>query len=260
MPARRRRTLASLVLVSALATLTAAPAHGASYKVTISGKQELTWKVDGTTSGCEVRRGAGSGSVRFSFRDRGAAPAGALARGRGMYFATSIPSKATGTISGAFTDSSATPCPQFAPGDPVIDPTGGCGAETFGVRVDFQYRDDGFIYVTGPQVPLGPVSLAALGGECPFPLGGGFDSSSDRAACGDGSQLWKRSWGVAYSGGQGLFASRIAVKPKTLLRPKGKTVVLTGSAKVDCTIPSQYSGGIKLTGKLTYTLTARKYG
>ena len=243
-----------------LTALAATPAHGADYKVTVSGKQELSWKVDGTTGNCEIRRGAGSGSVTFRFRDRGAAPAGATAQGKGMYFGTSIPSKATGEIQGAFTDSLATACPGFGPGDPVIAPVKGCGAMTFGVRVDFQYRSDGFVYVTGPEVPLGPVSLAALTGECPFPLGGGFDSGSDRSACGDGNQLYKRSWGVSSAFGQGLFASRIAVKPKALLRPKRKTVVLTGSARVDCTIPSQYSGGVKITGKLTFALTAKRVG
>ena len=251
---------AALLIVCALGALGATPAaaRDVDYSVSISGKQDLQWKVDGTRGNCEVRRGAGSGSVSLRFASRKAVPAAALARGRGMFFATSIPSTATGTIAGSFTDTLASACPGFGPGDPVTDPTDGCGTKRFGIRVDFQYRSDGFVYVTGPSAPLGPVSLAQAGGQCPFPMGGGFDDTNDRKACGDGSQLWRRSWGVASGDGQGLFASRFALTPRALLRPRKKTIVLTGKATVDCTVPSSYSGGVKITGKLTYAMTLRR--
>ena len=249
-----------LLLAGVLGALAAAPAaaRDITYSVSISGRQELQWKLDGTRGNCELRRGAGSGSVSFRFASRKAVPAPALARGRGMFFATSIPSTATGTIAGSFTDTVAAACPGFVPGDPVTDSTGGCGPVRFGVRVDFQYRSDGFVYVTGPGTPLGPVSLAQAGGDCPFPVGGRFEDTNDRSACGDGSQLWRRSWGVSSAAGEGLFSSRFAVTPRALLRPRKKTIVLTGKASVDCTVPSSYSGGVKITGKLTYAMTLKR--
>ncbi len=259
--ARAMRSLGLVLLsVGMLGALGGVPATAGAvdYSVSISGRQDLEWKLDGTRGNCELRRGAGSGKVSFRFASRKAAPAAALARGRGMFFATSIPSTATGTLAGAFTDTVAAACPGFVPSDPVTDPTGGCGPVRFGVRVDFQYRSDGFVYVTGPNAPLGPVSLAQAGGECPFPLGGRFDETSDRKACGDGAQQWQRSYGVSYAGGQGLFSSRFALKPRALLRPRKKTIVLTGKAVVDCTVPSSYSGGVKITGKLTYAMTLKR--
>lgn len=244
-------------VLGALGTGTAA-ARDVQYSASISGRQELEWKVDGTRGDCEKRRGAGSGRVSFRFASRTAVPSPALARGRGMYFATSIPSTATGTIAGAFTDSLAAACPGFEPAGPTTEPAGGCGATRFGIRVDFQYRSDGFVYVTGPQTPLGPVSLAQAGGQCPFPMGGRFEDTNDRTACGDGSQLWRRSWGVSSGDGEGLFASRFSLSPRALLRPRKRTIVLTGKAAVDCTVSSSYSGGVKITGKLTYALTLRR--
>jgi hypothetical protein len=253
------RVLLALLAAAVFVAMPAALARAAgsvSYAASVSGKQDLTWKVDGTSGNCEIRRGTGNGTVGFSFKSPKPATAAASSSRQGLSFTSSIPSVAQGSISGNFTDAVETPCPGFTPGDPVTAPTGGCGATRFGVRVDIQARK-AFLYVTGPNTPLGPVSLAQASGECPFPIGGPIDSSSDRSSCGDGRQLWQRSWGVSYSGGAGLFASRVHMTPKQLFRSKRK-VTITGRKDVSCTIESQYSGGVKLTGSLKYTISLKR--
>ncbi len=251
-------TLVGLLLIALAVSAPPANAAGVLYRASISGVQELTWSVDGTRGSCEIRRGTGNGSVKFRFRSPKPGPASALPGRGGLRFSLGLPATATGTIAGTFTDANATPCPGFDPAEPVTRPVDGCGATKFGLRVDAQVRG-AFVYVTGPTVPLGPpASINQAGGSCPFPLGGPIDSSSDRSACGDGNKLWQRSWGVSYSEGRGLAASRIAIKPGTLLRPKRRTVLLTGRSRVDCTIESTYSGGVKLTLDLRYTITLRR--
>jgi hypothetical protein len=235
----------------------AAGAASASYSASISGKQDLTWKVDGTRGNCEIRRGTGEGTVSFRFKSSKPGTAAASSSGKRLSFTSSIPSVATGSIAGHFTDAVETPCPGFEPGAAVTQPAGGCGATRFGVRADIGAHG-AFLYVTGPEVPLGPVSLAQSSGECPFPVGGPIDSSSDRTTCGDGSKLWQRSWGVAASGGEGLLASRIHMTPKQLLGPKRKKITITGRKDISCTVPSDYAGGVKLTGSLKYTITLKK--
>jgi hypothetical protein len=249
--------LTGLVL---LALIGPAPSIAAvSYKATLSGKQELDWKVDGVTTGCESRHGAGGGHMEFHFRNSGPVLAVVVPRGRGMSIPLSIPSVATGSIAGTFADSLAKQCEAQPPRESSTWPTTGCGTTKFGVRADFLYREDGFIYVTGPQLPYTSVPGAKPPGNCPFPFEQSFEHASGSPfPCGDASQQWKRSWGVATTQGQGLFASRLAVKPRALLRPKHKTLTLTGSATVACNVPSEYSGGVQITGKLTYALTLKR--
>jgi type 1 fimbria pilin len=252
---RARCVLLSAVLVAMIAALPHA-ASAAVFKTSISGKQELTWKLDGTTGNCEIRRGTGNGTVSFRFKSTKPAPAFSASGGK-LSFTVSIPSVATGSIAGTFTDKVETPCPGFEPREPFSEDVSGCGATRFGVRADV-VSHGAFLYVTGPNTPLGPVSISQAGGYCPFPLGGSsWDTSLDRSGCGDGKQLWKRSWGVSSSGGEGLLASRIHMTPKQLRRKK---LTITGRASVDCTIPSQYTGGVKLIASLKYTLSLKRMG
>jgi hypothetical protein len=243
---------AGALCVSLLALLPNA-AGAATFRTTISGKQELTWKLDGTTGSCEIRHGVGTGTVKFSFKSSKSS----LIAVAGGNTVGSINTVAKGSISGSFTDTVETPCPGFAPLDPYMDSTAGCGATHYGIRVDIS-RHGAFVYVTGPEVPLGPVSIAQSGNDCPFPDGGySWSTSGDRTACGDGKQVWQRSWGVG--GPTGLFATRLHVTQKGLLHvKKGKTKLLTGHKVVDCTTDSQYSGDIRMTGTLTYTLSMKR--
>lgn len=223
------------------------------YRASISGSQEVSWKVDGTIGNCEIRRGTGEGKVSFRFASAKRTLVTAGKSGGGLAFRSSINATAKGTIAGAFTDALKTPCQGFEPQPSVTDPTDGCGATKFGLRVDLTAKG-AFLYVTGPEVPLGPVSVALGSGHCPSPVNGAFLASNDFTACGDGRQLWKRSWGVASSAGRGLLASRWHLTPKQL--PKGKRKrAFAKHANVDCTMPSGYTGGVRITGTLKYTLT-----
>lgn len=246
--------LSGLLLVAIAASASPASARAVSYRVSVSGQQELTWSVDGTSGSCEIRHGAGNGRVAFRFRSPKPGTGVAKKHGGGLLFLSSIPATATGTIAGTFTDSVSTPCPGFEPSATFTEPVDGCGATKFGVRVDASAHG-AFVYVTGPNWPLGPPgSISATGGSCPFLPSVG---SSDFSTCGDGKKLWQRSWAFGAQGA-GLAASRIAVKPRTLLRPKRRTTLLTGRAKVDCTMTSQYTGGTKIALDLRYTLTLRR--
>lgn len=241
-------------LLVALAVV-AVPASATSYKATVSGQQELTWSMDGTRGGCEIRRGAGSGRAFFRFRSPRSEPATALARGRGLYFGMSNNATATGTIAGSFTDSLSTACSGFEPAPTYVEPAEGCGDMKFGVRVDASAHG-AFLYVTGPNWPISgsPGSTAANGDPCPFLSS---LSNTDFSTCGDGNKLWLRSWAFGALG-QGLAASKIAVKRRALLKPKRRKFSLTGRTKVDCTMPSSYTGGIKITLDLRYTITLKK--
>jgi hypothetical protein len=251
-----RRLLLCALLGGALLAALPLSAEAASYRASISGSQKVSWKVDGTSGNCEIRRGKGEGTVSFRFASAKPAPVAAGKSGGGLAFVGSIPATAKGTIAGAFTDSPETPCPGFEPSPSVTDPAGGCGATKFGVRVDLTAKG-AFVYVTGPRVPLGPGSISQSSGDCPFPVDGSFLDSTDFAACGDGKQLWKRSWGVASSGGRGLLASRWHLTPQQLPKRK-RTRVFPRRATVDCTMPSRYTGGVRITGTLNYTLTLKR--
>lgn len=246
--------LAGLLLVAFAASVSSAGASGVSYSASVSGQQNLTWSIDGTSGSCETRHGAGNGSATFRFRSPKPGTAMASKRGHGLSFLSSIPATATGTIAGTFTDSVATACAGFEPRPVFTEPVTGCGATKFGVRVDASAHGS-FIYVTGPKVPLGaPGSISETGGGCPFLAG---VDSSDFSTCGDGQKLWQRSWAFG-SQGEGLAASRIAVTPRSLVRPKRRTIQLTGRSRVDCTMTSTYTGGVKIALDLHYTLTLRR--
>jgi hypothetical protein len=252
------RSSARVLILGALLLLvlaaTVASAGATSFKASVAGQQELTWSVDGTSGSCETRHGAGSGTVSFKFRSLKPGTAAATKHGNGLSFSSSMPSKATGSIAGTFTDSVATACPGFEPRPTFTEEASGCGATTFGVRVDASAHG-AFIYVNGPNVPLGPVSTSASG-PCPFLSS---LSSTDFAICGDGNKIWQRSWAFG-AAGAGLAVSKIAVKPSKLLKPKKKTTLLTGRSRVDCTMPSQYTDGIKIALDLKYTITLKKIG
>src|SRR6185369_15575673 len=52
----------------ALCLVLAAPCHAAVFRATVSGQQELSWKLDGTTGDCEIRHGIGHGDVKITFK------------------------------------------------------------------------------------------------------------------------------------------------------------------------------------------------
>jgi hypothetical protein len=235
-----------------LATLAAgvASADAATYRVTFSGTQELTWKVDGTTSACESRRGAGQGTVKLSIK--GDKPATMFSSGsKRISLLGSIPSTVKGSITGQFTDTLVTRCQDFEPGPAVTAPTTGCGATAFDLRVDFK-PVGAFTYLVGPSMPGGKT-----GEGCPdFQE---LASSNERTACGDDDALHRRSWGVASSHGAGMFATRLSAAQTKAVKRGGKKT-LTGRTPVECTLDSQYSGGVKLVGVLKYSVSVKRTG
>ena len=248
-----RLTLALAALVGIAVTLAApSPAAAVVYKASISGQQQLDWSVDGTTGSCEIRRGTGSGTVAFAIKTEKPSPITVLRQGKKLYVGGSIANVVgDGSIQGSFTDTLATPCPGFEPDGPYTEPASDCGPMQFPLRVDLT-AVGAFIYITGPRVPTGPIPS-----NCPY--FSSYTESSDRRACGDGDALHKSSFGVTEVFGQGLLASRIQANRKKLLKPKKKVTKLTGRQAIECTLPSfPYSGGVKITGSLQYTLKLRK--
>lgn len=254
-----RARIALLVVAGAVTLAAALPqfADAADFKMTVRGSQTFNWSLDGLTSNCEVRRGSGSGTSSFKFKSSSSSPVNVNTRKKHPRIGTSNNATAIGTVTGSFSDTVATPCDGFYPADPFIAPTTGCGDTKEGLRLDLVPRG-AFVYVTGPNVPLGPVSTSATG-DCPSPVGTSLLLSSDLTACGDGQNLWQRSWGVAYSG-RGLFASKLSISGKRLAKTrKGKTASITGRAVVDCNVPASfYSGGVTMRGELKYTLSFKR--
>lgn len=239
--------------------LATASAGAATFKTSVKGSQELSWSLDGTTSGCEVRRGQGSGVVKFSFKSPKSANLFVSSARKAPNIVGSLGTKAVGSISGSFSDTLSAACGGFEPGPPVVHDASGCGATAFNLRMDFKTRGK-FVHVTGPSLPGGPVSTAANGTPCPFPIDDSLLFSTDLAACGDGTAIWDRSFGVATSGGRGLLLTKLAISSKSLLKTKKRhSKVITGRAVVDCSVPSfPYTSPVKMKAELKFTLTMKR--
>jgi hypothetical protein len=228
---------------------TAGAASSGVFKVSASGKQELTWSLDGTRGACEIRRGAGSGNVKFSFKTPNAA---SLYVSKSGGITGSINLKATGTRAGSFGETTVTPCSGFEPSAPFTEDASDCGATAFAPRMDFKTKG-AFTWITAPS------SIATGGPSCPFYVDSSLLLSSDLKACGDSDTQYKRSWGVSAAAGEGLFASKISPSMKTLLKiKKGKSKTITGKASVDCKPASTYSSPVVIKGSLKYSLKFKR--
>lgn len=224
-----------------------AQAKSGSFKVSVSGTQNYTWSLDGTSGSCEIQRGAGSGTNKFSFKSPKSAPF-FISTSSGIV--GSLNATAKGNRSGAFSVTTATPCPGFEPGPPFFDDASGCGDYKYKLRMDFKQKG-AFQYVTGPAQTNPP-------GACPSPYASPFMLSTDLKECGDilGTQH-KRSFGI--SGAPGLLASKISPSIKTLLKTKkGKSKSITGKAAVECKPASTYSSPVTIRADLKYTLTFKR--
>lgn len=239
------RCLLIAVVLSLAVPSVAQAASSGTFKVSVSGKQSLTWSLDGTSGSCEIRRGSGSGSTSFSFKSPKAA---LLFVSKSGGIVGSLNSTAKGERTGNFTTTTATPCPGFEPQAPYTEDASGCGATKTGIRLDFKTKN-AFTWVSGAANPLPP-------GLCP-----NFTDqllSTDLTACGDSSTQYKRSYGLTY-GGSGLFATKLAISMKTLLKvKKGKKKTITGKAVVDCKPATMLSSPITLKGELKYSLVFKR--
>ncbi|MBJ7353535.1 MAG: hypothetical protein JHC98_01810 [Thermoleophilaceae bacterium] len=234
----------SILTVLALAS-TAGAASSGVFKVSASGKQSITWSLNGTRGSCEIQTGTGSGSTNFSFKT---AKAGLLSVSRSGMLG-SLTTSAKGSQSGSFVETH-TACPPFEVVPPYTQDASGCGARKFDVRMDFATKK-GVTWVIGPAQPL-PL------GSCPSYTDQLL--STDLTSCGDSNTQYKRSFGLAY-GGIGLFASKLNISMKSLLKVrKGKKKTITGKTTVDCKPASVYSNPLVLKGELKYTLTFKRTG
>lgn len=245
---RTHRLLLPLALFASMFLMTAtAQAKSGLFKVSVSGTQNYSWSLDGTRGDCEIQRGAGSGTNKFSFKSPKSTPF-FISTANGIM--GSLNATAKGNRTGSFSVTNAAPCPGFEPGLPFFDDVSGCGDYKYNLRMDFK-KKGAFQYVTGP-------TLTYPAGRCPSPIGSSILLSTDLAECGDIlGTLYKRSWGVA--DGTGLLASKISPSIKTLLKTKkGKSKSITGKAAVECKPASTYSSPVNIRAELKYTLTFKR--
>lgn len=246
---RTHRLLIPLVAIACTLAMsaTAQAAKSGTFKVSVSGTQSYSWSVDGTTGSCEIQRGAGSGTNKFSFKSPKSTPF-FISTSSGLM--GSLNATAKGNRTGSFSVTTAAPCPGFEPGLPFFADASGCGDYKYNLRMDFKQKGASQ-YVTGPSLTYPP-------GACPSPIESSILQSTDLAECGDilGTQH-KRSWGA--DDGTGLLASKISPSIKTLLKTKkGKSKSITGKAAVDCKPASTYSSPVNIRAELKYTLTFKR--
>lgn len=242
-----RLLIPAAAILCALLMTTAAQAKSGSFNVSVSGTQSYNWSLDGTTGSCEIRRGAGSGTNKFSFKSPKAEP---------FYLSTStgimgsLNATAKGNRTGAFGETTVAPCPGFEPAAPFTANASGCGDYKYKLRMDFKQKG-AFQYVVGPN-------LTYPAGVCPSPIESSLLLSTDLSQCGDSSVQYKRSW--AASGAAGLLASKISVSMKNLLKTrKGKSKSITGKTEVECRPASSfYSNPVVIRAELKYTLTLKR--
>lgn len=241
-----------LLLTSLLLLVVGVPsAQAATYRVTFSGSQELSWRVDGTTTDqCEVRRGTGQGTVKLTVKGDRTGLAFSAGTKR-ISLLTSIPATARGTISGSFQDAPSAPCGDAPVGEVSTAQADGCGAVKIGMRLDLK-PVGAFTYLFGPANP-GPRA-----GRCPHYVDNALTDSNDFGVCGDSLTVQhRRNHAVSSSGGLGLFGGRLTAAQTKPLK-KGRTKTLTVRIPVDCTAASRYSGGVKITGVAKYALKLKR--
>ena len=234
-----------LLALALIVPTSAGAASSGTFKVTVSGKQSLSWSLDGTHGNCEIRRGTGSGQVDLSFKSDKAA---SLFVSKSGGIVGSIPTRAKGTRSGNYGETTQTPCPWLEPSSPFTAEAGSCGAFNSSIRVDFKTKG-AFSWTTGSAQPL-------PSGACP--AFGDYLLSTDLTQCGDSNTQYKRSSGLAY-GGIGLYSAKLAISMKSLLKlRKGKKETITARTSVDCRPASTLSSPITLNGELKYSLVFKR--
>lgn len=239
-----------LIIASVCAFALPAGAGAATFKVTGSGSQELSWSLSGTRGTCEVRQGTGSGSTNFKFKTTKSSIL--YVSKSGIVGSTMF--SANGTQTGSFTETTVAECPGFAPSDPFTSEATGCGPFKTNPRMDFKTKG-AYTYVTGPVQSLN------ITGPCPHYIDDSLVESTNFNACGDSSTQYKRSWGVGSSSSRGLLASKLHISMKKLLKvKKGRKKTLTGKASVDCSLASGYSSPLKILAELKYSLTFKRTG
>ena len=268
----KRPRVATFLLTGALA-LAVAPVGIASaiasttlYKVKVAGSQTVQWHFNG-----DVRLGAcgdgtpilqtGAGSGSLTFRVATAKPGLAVASPFGAFsFAFDTKSKATGTMTGSLAYTNGRPCPSSPPIADETESTSACGAQTFRLAVQGQWKG-GFLRITGADDTLfAATPPSGASSNCPFPLNGvhGLAIQQSGTSCETkiGAQIWQRTNELS-SFGRGLANVKIAIKPKALLHSKKRVTTLVRKVVKSCTIKLSNSDApllVDVTTRLTVTL------
>jgi hypothetical protein len=226
----------------ALAVLAAAPAASAlpssqTYKVGFRGDQTTSWTYTGTPlkggGGCSGGRNiefrppsSGKGTHQVTFKVGKPVKTVAYSAGNDAGFYARFNVKASSSISGQYAErwSQVQDCDGKPVKEDVVADTSGCGDFTWKMTVDLKYNlntQKGRFYARGQGIPLyNPASVFRWDQTCPFfhyPTGDFFQLEDDN---GD-------SWDTH---GQGILYRYAAVKGKKLLRPRGKTLIISRSA------------------------------
>ncbi len=239
---RPSHTLLAL-LVAALVTLAATAAQASAiaspqmYKVSFRGDQTTSWKYSGSPAmgggGCGDGRKiefrpptSGKGTHKVTFKLKKPVKAMAYPVGRDAGFYARFQVAASSTLSGSYIEEWSKI--QDCDGHPVDEDrkadTSGCGDFTWKMTVDLKYNlntQKGRFYARGQGIPLyNPASVFRWDLTCPFfhyPTGDFFQLPNDNM----------ESWDTE---GQGILYRYAAVKGKKLLRPRGKTLIISRSA------------------------------
>jgi hypothetical protein len=142
--------------------------------------------------------------------------------------------KVSSSLSGQYTErwSQIQDCDGRPVKDDVVADTSGCGDFTWNMTVDLKYNlntQRGRFYTRGQGIPLSnPASVFSRWGQtCPFFTAGTYFQLPD-----DKGDSWNTH-------GQGILYRYAAVKGKRLLRPHGKTIVISRTASQSFTLKGQ---------------------
>jgi hypothetical protein len=257
-------TGALALAVAPVALATAIPST-ARYKVKVAGSQTVQWHFNGDirkgACGADtpiLQSGAGSGSLTFHFAT--AKPGLAVASPFGSFsFAFDTSSKATGTMTGALALTNGRTCSGFTPPVDYTATTNTCGAQTFKLHVQGQWKR-GFLRVTGVNDPLfAGTPPNNIYFDCPFPPfvpGPALQESGTSCENKRGAEFWQQTNELA-SFGRGLANIKIAIKPKALLHSKKRVTTLARKVVKSCTFKNSNSDApfvVDVTTQVTVTL------
>lgn len=271
---RRPRVATLLALAVALAAAPVAVGAGFTpptrYSVKVAGSQTVQWHFNGDVrvGGCGVgvdnvtvlQTGAGTGALTFRFAN--AKPGVAVASAFGPFsFAFDTKAKATGTMTGSLAFTNGRTCQGFAPPDDYTATTSACGAQTFRLNVQGQWKA-GFLRFWGDDDILFAATPSRYAyDDCPLPLnavrGLAVESSGTTCETKRGAPLWLRTNELDSAAGRGLANVRFATTPKSLLHPKTRVTTLARTVVKNCNIKLSNSDAplvVDVTTKLTVTL------
>lgn len=234
-------------IVAALAIPTYASAASTAYfKVSISGKQTLSWSVNGTaTKSCQIVNGNGSGSSELRFKGSKSGIVGVSRSGKtiGNFF-----TKQKGTRTASYVETYTNTCG----GDPIPSmtaPTSGCG--------DYSQDLNFSLQTIRGRTWLSPTTFNGPIDECAQFTNALAGDASDWAICNYAPDKVARGVGSLTV----PLAASFRVYYKSMRRvKKGKKKTITASNRINCDVASSLSAPIKLVGEIHYRMVFKRTG